>query len=240
MEISALSDIGRHRQNNEDNYFVYRNESLWGGMVADGMGGENAGELASKMAVDIVKHHIICNFDPQMDYMRLAEVVREGFMIANREIYKKAQSDEFSGMGTTGTLAMVFDNKLIIAHAGDSRCYLVGENSINQLTEDHSYVEELLRGGHISESDARTHPKKNMITRALGTDISLKVDMNIMAYNGDTVLLCSDGLTNMISDQQILDTIRQNEQLDDAAAKMIELANKKGGNDNITVIICRN
>ena len=239
MEISAMSDVGRQRQNNEDNYFVYRNESLWGGMISDGMGGEKAGELASKMAVDIVKHHIICNFDPKMDYMRLAEVIREWFMIANREIYKKAQGDEFSGMGTTGTLAMVFDNKLIIAHVGDSRCYLIGKNFINQLTDDHSYVEELVRSGHITESDARVHPKKNMITRALGTDISVKVDMNIMAYNGDTILLCSDGLTNMISDQQILQTVEQNGQLDDAVTGMIELANKKGGNDNITVIVCR-
>jgi len=128
---------------------------------------------------------------------------------------------------------------VLMAHVGDSRAYRLRDGKIQRMSVDHSYVEELVRSGHITESDARVHPKKNMITRALGTDISVKVDMNIMAYNGDTILLCSDGLTNMISDQQILQTVEQNGQLDDAVTGMIELANKKGGNDNITVIVCR-
>lgn len=240
MEFAALTDVGRHRKNNEDNYFIYHNEMLAGGMVADGMGGENSGEIASKMAVDIIKHHIICNFDPSMDYMQIAEIIREAYLVANREIYKQSQKQENEGMGTTATLAIVYDNKLIIAHVGDSRCYCVDDNGINQLTTDHSYVGELLRSGKISENDAMYHPNKNMITRALGAEPMIKIDMNITSYNNQTILLCSDGLTNMISDEQIYDILKQSITLDSAIDKMIELANKKGGNDNITAIVFKN
>ena len=112
MEFSAMTDVGRQRQNNEDNYFVYQNEKLFGGMVADGMGGHNAGEVASKMAVDLIKHYIICNYDPSMDYMEITEMIRTAFQIANREIYRGSKTEEHKGMGTTATLALVYDKKL--------------------------------------------------------------------------------------------------------------------------------
>lgn len=240
MEFAAMTDIGRHRKNNEDNYFVYQNEQLSGGMVADGMGGHNAGEVASKMAVDIIKHHIICNYDPSMDYMEIAEMISTAFQIANREIYRESQTDEHKGMGTTATLAFVYDKKLIIAHIGDSRCYIFSGGTIKQLTNDHSFVGELVRSGQITENDARHHPNKNMITKALGAEPFVKADMNITAYNGEAVLLCSDGLTNMISDSQIADILIANKNPDTAISKMVELANKKGGNDNITVVVFGN
>lgn len=239
MEFAALSDIGRHRQNNEDDFFVYQNEYLTGGMVADGMGGHKAGETASKMAVDIIKNHIICNFDSKMDYMEVAEMIRSAFFVANREIYRKSQEEEFRGMGTTATLAMVYDNKLIIVHIGDSRCYLLNKDGIKQLTNDHSYVGELLRSGQITELDAKYHPQKNLITKALGAESIPKLDITIEAYNKSTVILCTDGLSNMISDKQITDILNENEELDCAVEKMVELANKKGGNDNITLIVFR-
>ena len=240
MVFAALTDIGRHRKNNEDNFFVYKNEKLYGGMVADGMGGHNAGEVASKMAVDIIKHHIICNYDTSMDYMQIAEMIRAAFMIANREIYKAAQGNEKKGMGTTATLAVVYDRKLIIAHIGDSRCYMLSKGELKQLTNDHSYVGELIRSGQITEYDAQNHPNKNVITRALGADAFAKVDMNITAYNGDPVILCTDGLTNMISDGQIAEIMTENKNPETAIEQMIELANKKGGNDNITVVVFGN
>lgn len=239
MEFAALTDIGHHRKNNEDNFFVYRNERLTGGMVADGMGGHSAGETASKMAVDIIKNHIICNYDPKMDYMEVAEMIRTAFFVANREIYIKSQEEEFNGMGTTATLAMVYDNKLIVVHIGDSRCYVLDKNGLRQLTNDHSYVGELLRCGQITELDAKYHPQKNLITRALGAENIPKLDISIETYNKDAVILCTDGLSNMISDSQITEIIRENEKLDAAVEKMVELANKKGGNDNITIIVFR-
>ncbi len=240
MEFAAMTDIGRQRKNNEDSYFVYKNKSLSGGMVADGMGGENAGEVASKMASDIIKQYIICNYSPDMDYMAIAELIRTAFFTANREIYKKAQTDGFSGMGTTATLALVYEGKLIISHIGDSRCYLYSDGKMKQITNDHSYVGELVRRGQISERDALNHPNRNLITRALGTDVILKVDMNIVSYSGETVLLCSDGLTNMLSDEQMADIIKNSGSYETAIENMIQLANKKGGRDNITVIIFGN
>lgn len=240
MEFAAMTDIGRQRKNNEDSYFVYKNKSLSGGMVADGMGGENAGEVASKMASDIIKQYIICNYSPDMDYMAIAELIRTAFFTANREIYKKAQTDGFSGMGTTATLALVYEGKLIISHIGDSRCYLYSDGKMKQITNDHSYVGELVRRGQISKRDALNHPNRNLITRALGTDVILKVDMNIVSYSGETVLLCSDGLTNMLSDEQMAEIIKNSDSYETAIENMIQLANKKGGRDNITVIIFGN
>ncbi len=235
MVIAAFTDVGRQRKNNEDNYFTYHNDKIIGAMVADGMGGHNSGELASKMAVSSVKRYIINAYDPKMDYMQMAELLREAFMVANREIYNASEKGNNKGMGTTSTLAFVYERKLIVAHVGDSRCYRIYRDRIEQLTNDHSFVNELVRMGEISESDAKVHPNRNMITRALGAEASVKIDMEILPYNEETILLCSDGLTNMISDEQILEKINDNDDLDDALLKMVELANKKGGNDNITV-----
>ena len=240
MEISAVTDVGRQRKNNEDSYFVYRNDKLSGAMVADGMGGHNAGEVASAMATDLIKNCIISRYNPKMDYMEMAELIRTAFNIANNKIFEKAKNKDNVGMGTTATLAFVYDSKLIIAHIGDSRCYKITDDEICQLTNDHSYVGELMRSGVITESDARIHPNRNMITRAMGTEPGVRVDMDILPYNGETIVLCSDGLSNMLSDEQIKNLINTNDDLDYALELMIELANKKGGNDNITVAAIRN
>ncbi len=240
MEISAVTDVGRQRKNNEDSYFTYHNDMLVGGMVADGMGGHNCGEVASKMASDLIKQYIITQYDPKMDYMEIAELIRIAFVKANTEIYNKSLKEEYLGMGTTATLAMVYNKKLITAHVGDSRCYKIINNKIKQITNDHSFVAELLRKGQISEIAAQYHPNKNVITRALGAESFIKIDMNIQDYDNQAILLCSDGLTNMLSDTQITEILNENENLDDALQKMVTLANKKGGNDNITVVAFRN
>ncbi len=237
MRMGAHSDVGRVRKVNEDSYFSYRNENLIGGMVADGMGGYKAGEVASKMTTMIIKDHIIRKFSPDMDCAELAEMIRRAVIEANSEIYEYAQHhEETSGMGTTASMAFIYKGMLIVLHVGDSRVYTVTADGINQVTTDHSYVQELLRRGKISDLDAKNHPGKNYITRAIGTESSIKVDVSTIGYNGETVVICSDGLTNLVSDEQIMGIINENEDLQEGVSALVALANKKGGMDNITCL----
>lgn len=238
MELAAITDTGRQRKNNEDCYFTYNNDRLVGGMVADGMGGHNSGEVASKMACDLIKQYIITNYNPQMDYMQMAELMRMAFVKTNREIYNASQKGVNKGMGTTATLALVYDSHLLIAHVGDSRCYRI-DSEITQLTNDHSYVGALLRNGQISEHEAESHPNRNLITRALGAEDNIKVDMDIKRFGNETILVCSDGLSNMLSESQIKDIICEKISLNAALQKLAELANRKGGSDNITAVAFR-
>lgn len=237
LRIGAKSDIGRYRKLNEDSYFIYRNERLVGGMVADGMGGHNAGEVASKMAAELVKCGIMDGFKPDMDYVEFSELVRRSLISANDEIYRRSKvSQNVSGMGTTACAAFVYSGKLITANIGDSRAYSISDNIV-QLTRDHSYVEELVQRGEITKESAKSHPQKNYITRALGTEEYVKSDVAINAYNGEIIIICSDGLTNLVSDEQIMEIVKANDDFDIAAQELVELANKKGGIDNITCVI---
>ncbi len=237
MRMGACSDMGRVRKINEDSYFSYLNENLVGGMVADGMGGCNAGEVASRMTAMIVKDHIIRKFNPKMDYVELGEMIRRAFIEANSEIYEYAcHHEEALGMGTTASMAFVYKSKLIVVHVGDSRVYTISKSSINQVTTDHSFVQELLRRGRITSNDAKNHPQKNLITRAIGTEPSIKVDVSIRDYDGEVVFISSDGLTNLVSDEQIMNIINENEDLQEGVEMLVRLANKKGGNDNITCL----
>lgn len=237
MRIGAKSDIGRYRKLNEDSFFIYRNEKLVGGMVADGMGGHKAGEVASRMAADLVKEGIMDGFEPELDYVEFSELVRRSIIAANEEIYRESKcSGNTTGMGTTVAAAFVFRGKLITANVGDSRVYAVGD-AIRQITRDHSYVGELVERGEITEETAKTHPQKNYITRALGTDAFVKADILIQHYSGEIIVICSDGLTNLVSDEQIMTIVKSHEDFDEAAQELVELANKKGGTDNITCVI---
>lgn len=237
MRIGAKSDIGRYRKLNEDSFFIYRNVKLVGGMVADGMGGYNSGEIASAMATDIVKCGVMDGFDPDMDYIELSEVVRRSLIEANDEIYRKSKCEEHDGMGTTAAVAFVFKGKLITANIGDSRVYAVDENKIRQITKDHSYVEELVESGEITAEVAKNHPQRNYITRALGTEKFVKADITVSDYTGEIIVVCSDGLTNLVSDEQIYAIVTGNEDFDIAASELVALANKKGGTDNITCVV---
>ena len=237
MRMGECTDIGRMRDTNEDSYFSYLNENLIGGMVADGMGGHNAGELASRMTTMIVKDSIIQKFNPDLNYIDCGEMIRRSFVDANEEIYQYAKHhEEAEGMGTTASLGFVYKNKLITVHVGDSRVYTVTPTEIKQITTDHSYVQELLRRGTITEEDVRNHPQKNIITRAIGTEPTIKVDVGIKDYNGEVVFICSDGLSNLVTDEQIFEVINENDDLQMAMVRLVELANKKGGNDNITCL----
>jgi PPM family protein phosphatase len=226
-ETAALSHPGRKRRHNEDSYVVQ--PPLFA--VADGMGGAKAGEVASGLAAAAVQE--IEN--DESGEARVAALIEE----ANRRVFTRASEDrDASGMGTTMTVALVEDDHVAIGHVGDSRAYLIRGGRLEQLTDDHSLVAELVRSGKLSPEEAESHPQRSVITRALGTDADVDVDtFSVEATAGDLFLLCSDGLTTMVADQTILDAVeRHRPNLKDAAKALINAANRGGGEDNITVV----
>jgi protein phosphatase len=225
---ARASDTGKKRRRNEDSYVVA--PPLFA--VADGMGGAQAGEVASKLAAAALK-------DTHPEGVSDAEKVTELIQEANRRVYERAHSDPAtSGMGTTMTVALVDGDKVTIGHVGDSRAYVVRGGELEQLTEDHSLVNELLKSGKLSREEAETHPQRSVITRAVGTDPDVDVDaFTVEAGEGDVFLLCSDGLTDMVADSDILDVVEKNrDDLDRATKALVSAANRGGGEDNITVI----
>jgi PPM family protein phosphatase len=228
-QTAAVTDPGRRRRRNEDAYVC--EPPLFA--VADGIGGAQAGELASSLAAGAVRDD---SSDGRGDgQRRVDELIQE----ANRRVYQRQSEDtSLSGMGTTMTVALVEDGRVWIGHVGDSRAYLVRDDKLEQLTEDHSLVAELVRSGRLSPEEAETHPQRSVVTRALGTDPDVDVDtFPVEAKPGDLFMLCSDGLTSMVSDDAILDEIKDHRSDMRAAAKaLVRAANKGGGEDNITVV----
>jgi PPM family protein phosphatase len=223
------SDLGRQRQGNEDNFFV--RAPLF--VVADGMGGANAGEVASEMAVR--------SFDPELPDGNPAEALVDVIEGANRRIHDRSHSDESSsGMGTTVTAAYVSDEEVIVAHVGDSRAYRLRDGELVRLTTDHSLVGELVARGKLTEAQAESHPQRSVITRALGPEAQVKVDVDIFpARPGDVFLLCSDGLTSMVHEPQLKPLVEGADDLETLGRKLIDAANAAGGRDNITVVLFR-
>jgi protein phosphatase len=224
---AAASDTGRKRRRNEDAFV--NDPPLFA--VADGMGGAQAGEVASRLAATALRENQVGAPAEQ----RVVSLIQE----ANRRVYERSSEDAaVSGMGTTMTVALVEDGRVLIGHVGDSRAYLVRDGRLDQLTEDHSLVAELLRSGKLSPEEAEAHPQRSVITRAIGTDPDVDVDtFTIEPKAGDVFLLCSDGLTDMIADETILELVeRHRDDLDTAAKALIRAANKAGGVDNITVV----
>lgn len=239
MKFGSVTDIGMRREINEDSYYVNKSNVFPYAIVADGMGGHLAGEIASKMAVELIAKQLKSGLNKNLDYVEASEVVRRAFVYANTTIYNYAKSNyKVMGMGTTTTFAMIYQGKIITAHVGDSRTYKV-DDDIKQLTKDHSYVQELLSRGEISEEMAKNHPKKNYITRAMGAEDTVKVDVSITPYNNETLVLCSDGLTNFVDDEEIKTYIKSEKSLQKATQKLTDLANKRGGGDNITIVAFR-
>src|SRR5207253_10979016 len=225
---ARASDTGKKRRRNEDSYVVA--PPLFA--VADGMGGAQAGEVASKLAAAALED---TDSGSSSGQERVVTLIEE----ANRRVYARANTDPAtSGMGTTMTVALVEGQVVTIGHVGDSRAYLVRSGRLEQLTEDHSLVNELLKSGKLSPEEAETHPQRSVITRAVGTDPDVDVDsFTIDALEGDVFLLCSDGLTDMVGDEDILDLVeRYHDDLDRVAKSLVSAANRGGGEDNITVI----
>jgi protein phosphatase len=228
---AVASDTGRRRRRNEDNYVVA--PPLFA--VADGMGGAQAGEVASQLAASALEGG---DSDGLGGTKQIDSLIQE----ANRRIYNRASSDPTaSGMGTTMTVALVEGMTVAIGHVGDSRAYLVRGEQMEQLTEDHSLVNELLKTGKLSEQEAQVHPQRSVITRAVGTDPDVDVDgFTIEAEDGDVFLICSDGLSDMIGDEEILELLHQNrDDLDKAVKALVAAANRGGGEDNITAVAFR-
>lgn len=233
--IGVVSDVGMVRNLNEDfaNYLECEEFKIY--VVADGMGGHNAGEIASKMAAEEIVNYIKDNYNEESK----ERILREAIEKANSKIYiHSLKSDILNGMGTTITACFITKDGVQIANVGDSSCFGIKGKNIIKITKDHSLVQELVDLGTISENDAINHPKKNIITRAIGTNDTVEVDIfSIGSEDYDLYLLCSDGLTNEIMKEDIIDIIYEEKELSNACEKLVNIAKYKGGRDNITVLL---
>lgn len=245
ITIGAASHPGLKRSDNQDHYAYYWPEediAKTKGIlmtVADGMGGPTGGAIASSIAVNtLITEYYKTEFSTS-----ITESLKNAFLKANQKVMDRGQDDRnLQGMGTTMTAVVMVDNKMYYAHVGDSRGYIISENKISQFTQDHSYVDNLVRAGIISEKEALTHPKRNVITRAIGISSDLKVDVSQhykILKKGQYVLLCSDGLFKVVSDQEMLNVVSTIQTPIESCNKLLEIANAHGGPDNITVLIAK-
>jgi protein phosphatase len=232
------------REKNEDSYYVKKiNEKDYLFIVADGMGGHSSGDVASNTAIEIISNYIFEKYNAKMSEQELYDLIKSSIRIANSVIFTESKKNEnLAGMGTTVVLCLIQNNTAVFANVGDSRAYIIKNNEINKLTIDHSIVEELVINGSITKEEAKTHPHKNIITRALGGDIDIKIDLYYEHINqGDIIILCSDGLSNMLKDDEIMDIVCSNKNnTQEKAEYLVKQANENGGLDNITAIIIEN
>jgi protein phosphatase len=249
ITYKALTDVGRKRKGNEDSHCVNPEQRLF--VVADGMGGHAAGEVASRVAVDSINEFVCLTsgdeeitwpfgLDDGMSYdgNRLKTAIRH----ANRKVLDATrEKNEYEGMATTVAAVLVDGSEANLGHVGDSRIYSFGEGGLEQLTSDHSWVNEQLQSGIISADQARNHPLRNVVTRALGGKLELAVDMQTRTMRpGEILLICSDGLTTMVPDPRIEALLSESEgDLEKAASSLVEAANNQGGEDNITVVLIK-
>ncbi|MGT2925999.1 Stp1/IreP family PP2C-type Ser/Thr phosphatase [Streptococcus cuniculipharyngis] len=237
MKISLLTDIGQKRSNNQDYVNKYDNKAgITLLLLADGMGGHRAGNIASEMTVTDIGREWV-----NTDLTELSQI--KNWLMAvieaeNQKIYEVGQNDAYKGMGTTIEAIAIVGNTVLYAHLGDSRIGLIRENTYKLLTNDHSLVNELVRAGQITEEEAANHPQKNIITQSIGQPKPVEIDLGVQTLEpGDYLLVNTDGLTNMISEQNILDILAQDMSLDNKAKLLVSLANEAGGLDNITVAL---
>lgn len=236
MLVHGMSDIGLVRATNEDSYLCELSHLF---VVADGMGGHAAGEIASKLAVTTISRYIQ-EHDEKIKY---EELLKQAIVQSNTAVYQLSLSkEEFAGMGTTVTAAYVEGNTLYWGHVGDSRIYLLRNGELSQITNDHSLVWELVQSGNITKEEAKSHPKRNMLTRAVGTSCLIKIDTGAMALEAeDIILLCTDGLTNMVSEQEMYSILtNQEDDLEGIVNQLVVNAKNAGGADNITAILLKN
>lgn len=242
--VEGRTDKGRVRPNNEDNFYLDEKEGLL--IVADGMGGHASGEIASKMAIDVIKDYFklakegraaqIGNY--REEYSEMTNQIDSAISLANSAIYEAAKGNSaWKGMGTTVAAAFLNGNKLSIAHVGDSRVYLVRAGNIEQLTDDHSVVYEQVKRELLTKEEAQKSEMKHLLTRALGATSHVDVDINEMTIvGGDILILCTDGLNSMISDDDIFSVVMSTNDPATACEMLVQMANDNGGKDNITVI----
>lgn len=236
IKTAYLTDKGRRRQLNQD--YLFTSETAVGNLpnlfiVADGMGGHNAGDYASQFAVKVMTEEIEASFEKNPGI-----IFQKAIDAANTKIREQAaEHKELNGMGTTVVAATCLGKYLQVANVGDSRLYVVNQG-IKQITKDHSYVEEMIRRGNLERENARTNPNKNIITRAVGAQDRVKVDFfTVELKPGDIILMCTDGLTNMLDDGEILLTMKRQRDIVEKAEKLVAAANNNGGRDNISVVL---
>lgn len=237
MRINSKTDIGKKRSSNQDAYFAGELENgAVLGIVCDGMGGANAGNIASSTAIKLISEYILRSYRLSMDDFEIEKMLSNAIKSANLEVFEASQNNsDLAGMGTTVVAALIQNETAIIAHVGDSRIYLLGDE-IKQLTKDHSVVQSLIESGKISVDEAKSHPRKNVITRALGAEEDVIVDTaSLSVSNGQTLLLCTDGLTSMVDSDKIFNLYKE-KSAEDLVSVLIEEANQNGGADNITVV----
>jgi len=237
MNITYVTDVGLVRENNEDRLYV--SEELGLLIVADGVGGHQAGEVASQMAVEIIPLMLKMVLEKKD---QIQKHILEAIYKTNEAILAAANDPSLKGMGTTVVLALCMGDEICIAHVGDSRAYLVRQNKMEQVTEDHSIVFQLLKSGKITRKEARHHHLGHVITQALGSQSWISPDINSYAWSeGDYLLLCSDGLTDLVEDEKIEETLlTEDRDLESKCGRLVELAKSAGGKDNITMILVCN
>lgn len=238
MKIVAKTDKGFVRDSNQDAYAVgeFSDEVVWA-VVCDGMGGAAGGNIASALAVKVISDKINASYRDTMRDVSIKNMLDSALTAANIEVYDLADAKpELNGMGTTVVCAIVRDNQAFIAHAGDSRAYVLSDGGINQITTDHSVVQDLLDRGKITDEQAANHPNKNLITRAVGVDKSIEIDFDQIDLDDDsTLLLCTDGLSNYVKNSEIVELMSDKKHYA-FADRLVQKANENGGGDNITVV----
>lgn len=239
MRAFGKSDIGKVRDMNQDSFYISSpQDEVQLFIVADGMGGYKGGEVASKLAVETSKNYIINNFNSiEHDRENILNLIKSAIEYANLVVYEKSKEvPELENMGTTIDICLILQNKVYIGHVGDSRVYRKRKEFFRKLTTDHSYVQKLVSDGTITKEEAYNHPKKNMLIKALGCSSFVEPDVMVKGFLKDDILLmCSDGLTNMLRDEEIVQIINQNPM--EACNRLVNEANDKGGLDNITAVI---
>jgi len=233
FEVGRLTDRGRVRENNEDSLYVDGEIGLF--IVADGMGGHNAGEVASRMVVGHIRMHVEKALSSTDD---ISSLLDDAVSSANEAIYEKSvEDDSLSGMGTTVVVAILRADKLYVAHVGDSRAYMLEDAELKPLTKDHTVVNNWISRGVITKEEARKHPMGHGLTRAVGVEDEIEVDIGVFPYTNETVLLCSDGLTDMVAEDAIAAILMDVPDLQEACDRLVDLANQRGGRDDITVVV---
>lgn len=237
MKIYSITDPGKVRSSNQDAFFAGEliPDAAFA-IVCDGMGGANAGNVASETAVKVITDYILRSYRAKMDSFDIEKMLKNAIVSANIDVYDMSLKDAtLSGMGTTVVAALIHNDEAVIAHVGDSRAYLV-DDSLQQLTRDHSVVQSLVESGKITPEDAKVHPRKNVITRALGAEENVVVDsMQLVLKEGQTLLLCTDGLTGYAESDEIFNIFKTTD-AELVPEKLVELAINGGGGDNITAV----
>ena len=242
IKAYAKSDTGKVREINEDAFYISNSlDQVQLYMLADGMGGYKGGEIASKLAIESAKNYIENNFkEIEKDKESIIQLIGSSMEYANMVVYEKSrEKKELAGMGTTLEICLIYNNRVFIGHVGDSRVYRIRKEFMRKLTQDHSYVQKLVKDGTITQEEAAHHPQKNMLMKALGCNAFVEPDVMVKGFLKDDILIMnSDGLSNLVSQEEMFKAAKKN--IEQATKDLVQMANDNGGYDNITIVIIKN